>query len=442
MGTGDTTRYVDDVLELVGVKGKSHERVVRALSVSDIEVCSMAEQIRDRTRQYHKKSWARVSEDLRHEKQPKAFHFYSPKTALLLTTGTDQFLRRAALYFNKIVIEDPLSTLTIEGFTPWGLRNSLLVYMEVLRGIEPWVAEGLVELAPNYLQVESMAGLVDRFEEMDSADPDWEKHVCDLFDPREIAAIIETSTTREALTLLGKGDATRAVPRILSRSSSMKIGYGYFGSNLTGSIPITESREMWKLFQFWISRRMSSDTYRKTIVDSFTRDAKAGRAWLALDARELLVLDRLDPSTIIEIRKSSEHSFQNFRTDLGRAVEEIQGLDVEDEVAYREAVDQAWHKVRNSAESVSKDLPKIEKKLKVSGWITTGLASFTLGLIFALAPGVSPATLGLSLASSAATIAKDLIDYQELKKSSGYFLLNLEEAKQSVGHASNLAQGS
>jgi hypothetical protein len=224
MGTGDTTRYVDDILELVGVKGKSHERVVRALGVSDIEVYSMAEQIRDRTRQHHKESWARISESLLREKQPKAFHFYSPKTAAVLLAGTDRFLRRAALYFNKIVVEDPLSTLTMGGLTPWGLRRLLLVYIDVLRCIEPWVAEEFVELAPNYQQVESMAALVDRFKEMDSADPDWEKHVCDLFDPREVASVIQTSATREALTLLGKGDATHAVPRIFSRANSMKIG--------------------------------------------------------------------------------------------------------------------------------------------------------------------------------------------------------------------------
>lgn len=203
---------------------------------------------------------------------------------------------------------------------------------------------------------------------------------------------------------------------------------------MTGCIPTTESPEMWKLFQFWVSRRMSSDAHHKTIVDTFMRDAKAGRAWLALDARELLVLDRLDPSTIIEIRKSGEHSFQSFRTDLGRAVDEIQGLDIEDEVAYREAADQAWHKVRDSAGSVRKDLPGIEKKLKVDGVAMTGLASFTLGLVLGLAPAVPLAALGPvgSTVVAARDLAKAVIDYRELKKSSGYFLVELEKAKQAA----------
>jgi hypothetical protein len=276
--------------------------------------------------------------------------------------------------------------------------------------------------------------IVDRFEEMDGADPDWQKQVSDLFDPREVERAIQTSMTQEAITRLAKGDATDAAPRILSRTSSMKIGYGYFGGNLTGCIPTTESPEMWKLFQLWVSRRMSSDRYHKTIVDAFMRDAKAGRAWLALGARELLALDRLDPSTIIEIRKSSEHSFQSFRNDLGKAVDEIQGLDIEDEVAYREAADQAWHKVRDSAESVRKDLPGIEKKLKVDGVATTGLASFTLGLILGLAPAVPLAALGpvSSAVVAARDLAKAVIDYQELKKSSGYFLVELEKAEQAV----------
>jgi hypothetical protein len=430
MAKGDTTRYVDDILELVGVKGRTHEKVVRALSVSDIEVYSIAEQIRDRTRQHHRESWARISENLLQEKQPKAFHFYSPKTAAFLLAGTDQFLRRAALYFNKMVIEDPLSTLTTGGLTSWGLRRLLLTYIDVLRCLEPWVAEGFLELAPNYQQVESMARLVDRFEEMDSADPDWEKHVCDLFDPREIASVVQTSTTRDALTRLGKGDATRAIPQMLSRASSMKIGYGYFGSNLTGSIPMTESPENWKLFQLWISRRISSDAKHKTIVDAFIRDTKLGRAWLALDAKELLVLDQLDPSTLIEVRNSSEHSFQTFRSDLGKAVDEIQQLDIEDEMAYREAADHAWQGVRESAESVKKDLPKIERKLKLDGLATTALLSLTLGLV----PTAPSLALGSAVSAVAAVrdLMKTTIDYGELKKSSGYFLLKLEEARRSI----------
>lgn len=432
MGAGATTRYVDDVLELVGVKGKSHERVVRAVSVPDIEVYSMAEQIRDRTRQHHKESWARIRENLLQEKQPKAFHFYSPKTAAVLTAGTDRFLRRAALYFNKIVIEDPLSTTTMGGLTPYGLRSLLGTYIDVLRCIEPWVAEEFVELAPNYQQVESMAELVDRFEEMDGADPDWQKQVSDLFDPREIDSAVQRMTTREALTLLGKGNARDAVPRILSRASSMKIGYGYFGGNLTGCIPTTESPEMWKLLQFWISRRMSSETYHKTIVDAFMREAKAGRAWLALDVRELLVLDKLEPAKIIEIRNSSEHSFQAFRSDLGRAVDEIRGLDMEDEASYREAANQAWDKVRETADEIRRERPKMEKKMMVEGIAITG----ALALSYGLAPSI--ALPALTIAASALIgpgrdLAKTVIDHHEMQKSSGYFLLKLEEAEPSTG---------
>jgi hypothetical protein len=427
MRAGETTRYVDDVLELVGVKGKSHERVVRAFSVPDIELYSMAEQIRDRTQQHHKESWARIREDILQEKQPKAFHFYSPKTVYVLTTGTDRFLRRAALYFNKIVIENPLSTLTMEGLTTYGLRSLLRNCVDALRCVEPWVAEGVVELAPNYQQVESIAGLVDQCEEMDSAEPDWQKQVTDLLSPGELEDTIRRMTTPEALTLVGKGDTKHAVARIFSRASSMKMAWGYFGSMLTGCIPITDSPENFKLFQFWISRRLSSDVSGKAADDAFMRDAKAGRAWLALDARELLVLDTLDPSTIIEIRKSSEYSFQSFRNDLGRAVDEITGLKVEDETAYREAADRAWHRVRESANSVKKDLPKIERKLKIDGLATTVLFSLTLGL----APVVPLAALtsGISAVAPLRDLAKTMIDYQEIKKCSGYFLLDLEKAK-------------
>jgi hypothetical protein len=432
MGSGDTTRYVDDVLELVGVKGKSHERLARAFSVPDIEVYSMAEQIRDRTRQHHRESWARVRGDVLEEKQPKAFHFYSPKTVYFLTAGTDRFLRRAALYFNKIVIENPLSTLTMEGLTPYGLRSLLRNCVDVLRCVEPWVAEGVVELAPNYQQVESIAGLVDRCEEIDSADLDWQKRVTDLLSPGELEQTIQRMATPEALSLLGKGNAKDAVPRIFSRASSMKIAWGYFGSMLTGCIPITDSAENFKLFQFWISQRLSSDMSGKGADDAFMREAKAGRAWLALDARELLVLDTLDPSKIIEIRKSSEHSFQSFRNDLGRAVDEITGLNIEDEVAYREAAERAWQRVRESANSVKKDLPKIERKLKIDGLATAVVFSLTLGL----APVVPLAALtsGMTAVAPLRDLAKTMIDYQEIKKCSGYFLLNLEEAKKPLQH--------
>jgi hypothetical protein len=430
MGAGDTTRYVDDVLELVGVKGKSHERVVRAFSVPDIEVYSMAEQIRDRTRQHHKESWARIREDVLHEKQPKAFHFYSPKTVYFLTTGTDRFLRRTALYFNKIVIENPLSTLTMEGLTPYGLRSLLRNYVDVLRCVEPWVAERVVELAPNYQQVESIAGLVDQCEETDSADADWQKHVTDLLSPGELEETIQRMTTPEALALLGKGDAKHAVPRIFSRASSMKMAWGYFGSMLTGCIPITDSAENFKLFQFWISRRLTVGSDVGTMTESFVRETKAGRAWLALDAKELTVLDKLEPRKILEIRNSSEYSFEAFRSDLGKAVDEIHGIDMEGEAAYREAAYQAWDKVRESADEIRKERPKIERRLAVDGAVTVGGAALSLGLA-PIAPGYALTSAMATAIGPGRDFLKSIMDRQATKKSSGYFLLKVEEAEES-----------
>jgi hypothetical protein len=446
MGRDATRRYVNEVLELSGVRSDGTDRVDKISELSDQGLIHLAEDISKRALDHYKKNLPSILHDLQKMKKPKAYYLPAVGALAPRTEASDWFVRKCALYYNRIVVwdflEESLFVRTATRMTTTALKWYLRDTLTSLSTLWPWFAEGFLEMVPRPSRLQPIADRIVSYADEDSQDSGWQQQALRYEDLQlegeaylrhmeRAAEIWPPDLVQEV------GGLRPFALRVASHGSSVSMGSGFFGSYLTGSSPTTDSRQSWRLFGCWISRRAERLLTKEFPVDrlaSFVRELKAGRAWFALDAKELGVLTGLPAAKISEIRNSTEYSFRHFREDLGDAVDEIEAMELDDEKAYREAANQAWNKVRDSAESVKRDLPGIEKKLKVDGVATTGLASFTLGLYLGLAPAVPPAALGLgsSAAVAARDLAKAVIDYQELKKSSGYFLAELEKAEQSA----------
>jgi len=424
MGTDATKRYVSDVLELMGLKGNRKKE----LRVSEIEVRAIGEELEGRARDHHSKNWESLAQNLVEEKQPKGILTESPWTFVSATMP--EFLTRAAFYYNKLVVDDPLDYSLPQTATSIGSRNLIAKKLNVLCSLEPWIAEGFVELAPYYHHFTSVSKAVQHWADADKEDSEWQKQAFSLASA-DFLEYIKASINQEGVDMLGKGDAALTARAVLSGGASKEIAQAYLLGSATDTLPITDSQKMWRLLQLWISRRLAAESAGGRVTDAFVRELKAGRAWLALDAKELVVLDKLEPAKILEIRNSSEYSFQDFRNDLGKAVEEIRGTGMEDEAAYREAAYQAWGKVRESADEIRKERPKLERRLAVDGVATVSGAALSLGLA-PVAPGYALTTAMATAVGPGRDFVKSILDRQATKKSSGYFLLKLEEAESST----------
>jgi len=203
------------------------------------------------------------------------------------------------------------------------------------------------------------------------------------------------------------------------------MGEAFINSLATDCTPATDSRPIWRLFGYWASRRaeyLIAQQLGKDKWEAFTRDLRSGRAWFALEARELADLSKLSPKKIVEIRDSANYSFRYFREDLGYAVDKIEALRLDDEKAYREAAEQVWSKVRDDARKVKTDMDTIRRKIELD----VGLSSMSL-ILGVLPFDIAKLASALIGARTALDIAKEYLELRELKKSTGYFLVKLEQ---------------
>jgi len=436
MGRVLTKRYVDEVLEVSGVKRMGTERIQEISRASDEEVIGLLNDFAVRTENHYKKNLPSILEDLRALKgQPKAYYLGPGSVAKFNAENSNWFIRKSALYYNKIVVQDPLQELqTVKReLKPAAIKEDLMKELVSLSLLWPWIAEGIIEIIPSFFGIEGLAERIYRYSREDFQDTEgWLPQALKYEDLglegesylREMENFMQKHVLPDPIEKMGGLRA--AALRATVEASSHRMGRGFFGGWLTDSSPTTDCRQSWRLFGYWVLLRaegLIAQELGRDRWESFVRNVKTGRAWLALDARELGVLSKLPPKKIIEIRDSADYSFRSFREDLGYAVDAIQGLKLDDEEAYREAANQAWSKVRDSAREVKKDSNRVKKTIGVEAGVL-GM-SLILGLLPFDIAKVATALIGTP---TALDIAKECLELRELKKSTGYFLVRLEES--------------
>jgi len=442
MAEGLTKRYFEEILEVTGVGNQGADRLDEISSMPESEFGNLVKDLWSRVRGHYEKNTGQVLKWLRkYAEQPKAFPFgrLAPISSIA-GEPADWFVKKTALYYGKVVIEDPLEkTLGLrDSYTTEALRMQIVGDLANLAILYPWVETGLVWSLPSVTRWEPLRGTISKFADDDFKDDEWASSRGALRDEDrrlEGEALIqdyeryirETTPQRFIDRVGGLGDFAL---RGMLRGSSLQMASGFFGSALTDSSPTTDLKRPWRLFGLWSSKRAELLVQKgKLGQETWTKmreEAKAGRVWQGLEVKKLEALMKLSPEQIIKVRDDSGLSLKSFREELGEKVEKIEMEKLADEKEMGQLVSQVSEDLNKDARSVEKDLKNIRLKLGVSAALTP--LSLSLGLLpFPLARLVGQLVGSASLVE---TIGYRL-DMQRQKERSGYFLVRLgEEAEE------------
>jgi hypothetical protein len=433
-----TKRYVDEVLEVSGIRRRGVDRIIEISKSSDQQIEALISDLVSRARTHYKKNLGSILQHLQTEEHKLNAYYQGFSPVNWSLENPDQFLRKTCLYYNKIVTLDRLEELESvrTTYTPNHLKACVSTTLGDFARIWPWIREGIVELIPSGGMSEDLQNRIWSYAEEDLQDARvWRPQVLRDEDRnlegdallRSMEGYLRKSVSSDFIMKTGGLEA--AAVQILAFGLSADMGQCFFNSCQTSSSPSTDRRRDWRLFGCWILCRGGSVLAQELGRDrweSFAQAIKAGRAWLSLEAGELGVLMKLPPEEIIEIRNSADYSLQNFRKDLGDAVDEIEGLKLDDEAEYREAATQVWKKVRDDAREVRRDMDTIRSKIGARIELTFA-SLFLATLPFDIAK-VAAALIGTT---KAIDVLDKYIDLRSQKKSTGYFLVKLDEAAES-----------
>jgi hypothetical protein len=431
-----TARYVDEVLDVSGVKARGFNRIKEISHLAPEEGTKLVADVAQRVKRHYDRNLKPLVRDLRDtSRQHKAYYFGSPWPLPSATGKPDWFLRKSALYYNKVVIEDPLEECIYPQawkVAPAAFTAHFIEGLAELHSHWPWIAEGIMELIPAPERL-GFGANIHEYIAQDSKDTQgWGKQALwdeDLGLRGEAYLKLRGKLTGKSYSpefLATHGGLRKQVLESALGGASSILGDCFFGSFLTRSSPTTEFSRYWRLFAYWASLRAGKGIAHglsREKWEDLVRETKKGRAWLALDARELTVLSELSPQKIIEIRNSTDYSFEHFREDLGNAVDEIEGLKLEDENTYKQVARQVWEKVRESAKDIKKDSNRIKKSIGVSAGVL-GL-SLTLGVLPFDIAKLASALIGMP---TVLDIAKEYLELREMRDSTGYFLVKLQQS--------------
>jgi hypothetical protein len=442
MAEGATKQYIEEILEVTGRIRRGKEMLDDFDRMPENEFENLREDLRGRVRIHYKKNAGHIIELLRrYEAQPKAFYFGagSPLDHDVKGARPDWFLRKAALYYGKIVIADPLeATLESIPLKTETLKIDLALQLSTLRVLWFWVKAGLVEVLPGVLRWDkALSETASRLADEDMKDQEWNSpsgalRTLEAIFPLDediglegkdlmpfFEAAIQLTTPQK---LIDKAGGLRNLAlRALLEGSSKSMSSAFFGSALTDCAPATDLRRAWGHFGLWTSKRAELLVQRGELKQEswkkMREEAKLGMAWQRLEVKQLGALMSLSPEHIIKVRDDSKLSLKSFREELGEKVKQIEMVKLADEEEIGPIVSQVSEDLNREARNVEKDLKNIRLKLGVSAAPTP--LSMALGLVpFSLA--------GLAISLGASLTAYGL-DLKRQKERSGYFLVKLEE---------------
>jgi hypothetical protein len=443
MAEGLTRKYFEEILEATGVAKRGVERLKEIKRMPEDELKGFSKDLRSRVVSHYEKNIRQVVESLlEYKKQPKAFYFggHAPLDYAGKKAPVDWFIRKAALYYGKVVIKDPLEeTLLIKDplertagdkyLITEGLRDVIIYDLASLKILWPWAEAGIIEILPDIRGWTELGETISKLADEDYDDEEWAstkgalKH--EDFGLEEDAliqayeAVIQTIIPQKIID--GYGGLRNCARNMLLKGISVNLALGFFGSALTDSSPTTGLRYMWRLFGIWCSKRAEL-LVKNRLLDEETwmrmkEEVIAGRIRHELNIERLGALMNLPPKQIIEVREDSKYSFKEFREVLAEKVREIEIEELEDEEEIKSIVSQvSWH-LNNEARSIEKDLKLIRSTFGVS--VALAPLSMALGLV--------PFSLGSLAVSLAPSIATYILGMGRQKKRSGYFLVSLKE---------------
>ncbi|MEM2613665.1 MAG: hypothetical protein QXO15_05470 [Nitrososphaerota archaeon] len=458
-----TFKYVDEILEVAGLRRPKEikERLNEIIRMPISELNSLVDDLLERTRNYYGKNLEPILSKLANIKGTKAY-YYGAMTPLNcgVELPPDWFLRKASFYCDKIILENWLEPCLLirENYTEKfdkDLIRSLLDF--AIYGL--WMERGVVEILPHPLFIKGISNsaqlitkIADEDYGIESKDPKspYLKHEdINLEGEALIDAYIKYAAKLFSKDFIEKeGGLKKYVLKTLIYVESVGISSAVFGSTLSGSNPVTDLKRCWRLLGYWASRRaeglvksksigenkvsnirpysagklVKSESIPKDRWDEMMEGAKAEMAWISTEIPELGFVADLPVERILEIRDSFKYSFNAFREDLGKAVDEIEISKEESREDLKKVAERELDNVRRNVRDLKNDFNAIGETL---GAIIT-FSTMTMVL------GITPFSWGNLLSAWGIPILGYVIQSQRLKRRSSYFLLRLEEERETL----------
>jgi len=441
MAEGATRRYFEEILEVTSVAKRGVERLGEIRRMPEAEFKSFIEDLWSRVRGHNERNFEQIIESLRrYEGQPKAFYFGAPFALTYLGEEglVDRFIKKATLYYGKVVVTDPvLEVLAARDFyTTEALRDSFVpASLASFATLRPWVEAGLVEVLPDASRWdEALWETTSKLADEDYEDEGWASQKGALRDEDRglegegliegYERLVQAITPQKVID--EKGGLRNCALGVLLKGSSRTMAGEFFGGALTDSSPTTDRRQAWRLFGLWSSKRAELLVQRGLLDEATWRrmkqEAMAGRVWEGLKVERLGALMKLSPKEIIKVRDDSRYSFKSYRELVGEEIGEVETAKLGDEKEIEQIISQVSKTLNREARTLRGDLKNIESKFGVSVALAP-LSLFLSLLPFPLAKLAGMLIDGVSL--------KDLYNYisdkQEQKERSGYFLARLED---------------
>jgi len=425
MKRGLTKKFAEEVYEYVRERDLSIDKF---LSLDVRKIREIASELSHHSIEHYRRNLGVILEDIARAPGHKGLYFgFSPihvKTKRTEREPYDLFLRKAVLYYDKIVCFDELNELLINpGFyKPKPLKYELVSHIARLGALRPWIEDGIVELLPFPDNWEGAGSVIDKLVKEDEGNEQWLELALQGGFKSKTAAIEELRFTLKELLGVSKMKDNQ-LHRLMIRGASRATINAVFASGFTGCSPIADEHWKWELLGFWLSCKADLASRGGLLNESQIKQMKNGGALLNLETKKLGFLKTLSHERIREIRISDEYRFNDFRrmwTDLCKELSQMPW-----EPSFGKMANQLWsEKIEPEAERVRKDLLSIKMRFGSSvlisslGATTSLIPGFTfIGLFAALLPLLIPR---ISLFET----MKKLQEIKKDEKNQVYFLLS------------------
>lgn len=390
-----TLKIVDEVLDVAGFRKSKdiQKRIDNIWGMPSNQLYELVDDLSDRINTYYKMNLALLCREMMKKEGMKAYHYGSPTPmSYKQDFPVDWFLRKASLYYDKIVLEDPIAETISQrkGLEDVSTRGYLATYLSYFASHKPWMEGGVVEIIPSPMHIQGMGDVIDGI----SAE-DCEEEMRNLnspyFDYGEFDMNCET-VIRESEKYIdyhlkerieGPGELRRRALRAIVKSASWVMSGAVFGSLLMDSHPTTETKRDWEILHYWITKRAEELVGNKILSRERWKEmlsqAEAGMPWLHSEIKGLGFIREMPVNKALEIRNSREFSFRTFREELGGALDSLQASKEGDREKFSDVIEHELVEVRKVAEDVKADLENLKARSRVED-ITSGL-SMTLSFM-------------------------------------------------------------
>jgi hypothetical protein len=369
---------------------------------------------------FHERHLESMVARLRDSAGPKAYCYSSPPWLGTL----DPFLKKSALYHERIVVPDILFELippeSLSDYNQsYPFKLMLTDSLRLTTELKPWIDGGFIEvmILPRYWS--SIQPSIDKIGDGDAGDEEWRNGALidednDTTGEAVIKKWIEDIRTMWSDSLIERRGGVRAFAESVAfRNPSKYCAEAILAGSPLGLAPVTESQQAHRLLGLWLRRR-SLELYRA---------AKTSQALVDLSLEEVGFLQNIPAEKILEIRDSEEFSFKSFRKEWNSVCNEIESMPWDSRFASEART--LWNdRISSSVHAIRQDIHQLRMKLGA------GIGLVALSIVSSVAQTSIPA-LALEIMRSVPALAgsASVLDYldkvKETKRNSAYFLYRL-----------------